>query len=97
MTAWLADAALFVAGVYLCLRLIAALYRPLDLWYTIRTAYPRALRGILGWGGAVAVLVVVLDGRHRNAFLLGLSAFLLFYLSLYVLRHLVVRRPAPLD
>jgi len=95
MRAGLADAALFVAGVYLCLRLIAALYRPLDLWYTIRTAYGRAFRGILGWGGAAAALVTVLDGGRRRAFLLGMAAFLLFYLSLYALRHLVVRRPAP--
>lgn len=97
MTAWLADAALFAGGVYLCLRLIAAAYRLLDLWYTIRTAYPAVLRGILGWGGAAAATAAVLEGRHRLAFLLGLLAFLLFYLSLYRLRHLVLRKPAPLE
>jgi hypothetical protein len=95
--AWLADAALFACGVYLCLRLIAACYRVIDLWYTIRTAYPQVIRGILGWAGAVTVLAASLDGRHRGAFLFGLLAFLLFYLSLYALRHLVVRKPAPLE
>lgn len=97
MTAWLADAALFGCGVYLCLRLIAAVYRILDLGYTIRTAYPTVLRGIAAWGGMTTLLAAVLDGRHRTAFLLGLLAFLTFYLSLYVFRHLLLRRPEPLE
>jgi len=97
VTAWLADAALFACGVYVCLRLIAASYRVLDLWYTIRTAWPAAVRGVLAWGAAAAAPAVWLDGRRRAAFLLGMLAFLAFYLSLYVLRHLVVRRPAPLE
>jgi hypothetical protein len=97
VTAWLTDAVLFACGAYLCLRLIAAAYRFIDLWYTIRTAYPTVVRGILAWGGVVAALAALLDGRRRTAFLVGMLAFLLFYLSLYALRHLVIRRPAPLD
>jgi hypothetical protein len=93
----LTDVALFACGLYVCLRLIAASYRILDLWYTIRTAYPRVIRGIVGWGGAAAGLPLALDGPRRAAFLLGMLAFLLFYLSLYALRYLVVRRPAPLE
>ena len=92
-----ADVALFLCGLYVCLRLIAAAYRILDLWYTIGTAYPQVVRGILGWGGAAAAAIVWLGDGRRKAFLLGLLAFLLFYLSLYVLRYLVLRKPAPLD
>jgi hypothetical protein len=97
VTAWLADALLFAGGVYLSLRVIAASYRALDLWYTIRTAYPAVLGGIAGWGGAAAATAALLEGRHRTAFLLGLAAFLLFYLSLYALRHLALGRTAPLE
>ena len=42
-------------------------------------------------------LALALGGPRRAAFLLGMLAFLLFYLSLYALRYLVVRRPAPLE
>ena len=55
------------------------------------------IRGILGWGGLATALALALGGPRRAAFLLGMLAFLLFYLSLYALRYLVVRRTAPLE
>jgi hypothetical protein len=97
VTAWLTDAALFACGVYLCLRLIAASYRILDMWYTIRTAYPVVVRGIVAWGGGAVILAMLLAPPRRATFLLGMLAFLLFYLSLYVLRHLILGKPAPLE
>ena len=93
----LAEAALFLCGAYLGMRTIAAAYRVIDLWYAIGTAYPRVVRGILGWGGASAAIAALAGEHHRRAFLYGMLAFLLFYLSLYVLRHLVLRKPAPLE
>lgn len=93
---WMAQAALFLAGMYVGMRAIAACYRVLDLWYTIRTAYPAVLRGLLGWSGMMAALAVLLGGR-RTAFLGGALAYLLFYLGLYVLRPLVLRKPAPTE
>lgn len=94
---WIASGALFLSGAYLGMRVIAAVYRVVDLWYTIATAYPRVIRGILGWGGTTLASAALLGDRHRQAFLCGLAAFLLFYLSLYVLRHLLLRKPAPLQ
>lgn len=91
---WLADVALFLCGTYLGMRTIAAAYRLLDLWYTIGTAYPRVLRGILGWGGTTAAIAALTGAHHRKSFLCGLLAFLLFYLSLFVLRRLLLRKPA---
>lgn len=93
----LADGALFLCGAYLCMRTIAAVYRILDLWYMIGTTYPRVVRGVLGWGGASAVSAGLAGDLHRGAFLGGLLAFLIFYLSLFCLRHLALRRPAPLE
>jgi hypothetical protein len=93
----LIELALFAGGVYVCLRLIAASYGALDLWYTIRTAYPRVLRGIAIWAALAVTPLLLLDGRRRMAFALGLVAFLVFYLSLFALRHLLLRRPAPLE
>lgn len=92
----LADAVLFLCGAYLGMRTLAAAYRVIDLWYTIATAWLRVLRGILGWGGATAA-IAVLAGAHRLAFVGGLLGFLLFYLSLFGLRHLLLRKPAPLE
>ena len=83
---------LFLLGVYLSMRVIAALYRILDLWYTIGTAYPKVVRGILGWAGATVAITVLVSDRHRPAFLWGLAAFVAFYLSLYVLVRLFLRK-----
>lgn len=90
--------ALFALGVHLAIRTVAALYRVIDLWYTIGTAYPAVLRGILGWGGATAAIVGLLHSNLRLAFLLGLLSFVGLYVSLYLIRPVLFRRRAlPLD
>ena len=81
--------AAFVLGVYLSIRMIAALYAILDLWYRIGTDYPRVIRGVAGWAVTIAAIAGLLDASGRMAFTSGLVAFLLFYLSLFLLRHLV--------
>lgn len=85
---------LFALGIYLSIRGIAAGYRVIDLWYTIGTAYPRMLRGILGWGAVIVATAALLGEHQRKVFQSGLVAFLLFYLSLFLVRHLLLRRPA---
>ena len=87
------EGALFVLGLYLSLRVLAAFYGLLDLWYTIRTAYPAVIRGMVGWVGSTVTLAAWLDGPNRTAFACGLAAYLTFYLSLFGLRHLILRRP----
>lgn len=85
----------FVLGIYFSIRVIAALYGILDLWYTIRTAYPRVLGAILGWGLIAAALAWALPG---TAFLWGFGAYWLFFLSMYVIRYPIFwalrRRPS---
>ncbi len=82
--------AAFALGVYLSIRMIAALYQVLDLWYRIGAEYPRVIRGVLGWAGAIAVIAGVLDPPLRWVFASGLAAFLVFYLSLFQLRHVLI-------
>ncbi len=89
--------AAFVLGLYLSIRMIAALYSILDLWYRIGTEYPRVIRGVVGWAATIVAIAWLLDATGRVAFASGLVAFLFFYLSLYGLRHLVImalREPA---
>jgi hypothetical protein len=80
-----------VAGVWLSIHLIAALYGVLDLWYAIGREYPRVLARIAGWS-AVALLLGWLSGPDGRAGLTaGLLGFLAFYLSLYLLRRPLLR------
>jgi hypothetical protein len=74
----------FVLGVYLSIRVIAALYGIIDLWYTIGTAYPRVLGAVLGWGVIATTLARALPG---TVFLWGFVGYLTFYLSLFVVRY----------
>ncbi len=89
--------ALCALGVHLALRTVAALYRIIDLRYTMRTVYSAVLRGILGWGGATVAIALLLPDGRRPAFLLGVVGFVGFYLGLHVVRYLFLRRrEAPL-
>lgn len=87
---WLGHLAAFTLGVYLSIRMIAALYQVLDLWYRIGTDYPRVIRGVVGWTVTIVAIAWLLGPTGRTAFVSGLVAFLLFYLSLFGLRHLLI-------
>lgn len=87
----LGQIAAFALGTYLSIRMIAALYGIIDLWYTIATAYPRVVQRILLWGGTIIAVAFLLDRPFRTAFASGLLVFFLFYLSLFQLRHLFIR------
>jgi hypothetical protein len=90
MTALL-QAAAFALGICLSIRMIAALYLLLDLAYAIRTEYPRVISGIAGSAALIGVAAWLLPPAYRAAFGWGLLAFLVFYLSLFVLRYPVLR------
>ena len=91
MTALLQLAA-FALGIYLSTRMIAALHGPVDVWNVIAKAWPRVVADILAWGAAIAVATWLIDGVYRSALVWGLSAYLLFYLSLLPLVRLYVAR-----
>jgi hypothetical protein len=91
VTTIIAIAAFFLGG-QMALRTVAAFYRIIDLWYTIGTACPQVLRGILGWGGGTVAIAALLPQSPRAAFVLGLLSFVGFYLTLYLIRPALVRR-----
>lgn len=88
---------LFLLGAYLSMRVIAALYRVLDLWYTIRAAWPQVLRGLVVWVGGTSAVGAALPGELRVAFVWGAAAFAGFFLATgglvcYVIAPLVAAR-----
>ena len=94
----LASAGLFAIGVWVSIRVLAALYRIADLRYRIGTDWPRVARGVLGWGGAAASVAFLAQGGRRTAFLSGLAGYAVFHVALsaatraYVLSRLRARR-----
>lgn len=88
----LAAIPLFILGVYLSLRTLAALYRVVDLWYAMRREWPRAAGGIALWCGVTAAVAALLPETLRPAFAGGLAAYLAFFLGLYVVREPLLRR-----
>ncbi len=91
-----ADATLFALGVYLCVRVIAALYGVVDLWYRIRSAYPRVILPLVGWCGTTAAIVGLAGAGHRRALLWGMAAYVLLVLALrYAVKlHFLLKRAA---
>lgn len=87
----LAAAFLFACGVYLAIRLLAALYRIADLWYRIGTDWPRVAAGIAAWGGA-ALLATLAAGHRRAPLVWGFVAYAAFHVLLHVATRLYVRR-----
>lgn len=80
----------FTAGFVIGTRLLAALYAPRDLWYTIRTAWAVALRRIALWA-AVTAVALWMAGGYRRAFLLGMAV----HLAVHVLSWVLVTRAFP--
>ena len=87
----LGSAGLFVIGVYFSIRVLAALYRAVDLWYRIGRAWPRVLRGIIGWGGAALGVALLAGGERRAAFLGGLAGYAVLHVAVYVATRAAVR------
>jgi hypothetical protein len=87
------SAALFALGVWVSMRLVAALYRIVDLWYTIGTRWLGVSVGIVAWGAVTVAVALLLGGHERATFLTGLVSFLVFYPTVYLLRNLAVRKP----
>jgi hypothetical protein len=86
----LLEAFAFVLGVYLSIRVIAALHGAVDLWYAIGREWPRLLARIVGWSAACLAAAWLFEAR-RSALAGGLLGFLAFYLSLFVIRHPLLR------
>jgi hypothetical protein len=86
--------ALFLLGMHLSMRTIAALFRILDLWYTIGMAWPQVLRGLLVWGGGTMAIAALLPEGLRPFFLWGLVTFLGIFLGAYVIRFFILQAVA---
>jgi len=77
-------ALIFLAGIPLGIRLVAAWYAPIDLWYTIRTAWPVALRRVVGWSATTAAALLLLPaGGLRWALVAGLALSLLVHVGMW--------------
>lgn len=81
----------FILGIYLSMRTIAAFYGIIDFWYTIKTAYPKVIRGILVWGIITICLAMLLD-NYRHAFLWGLVTYVFIYLFSYLPNRILLAR-----
>ena len=71
---WLSGTLVFIAGLVIAIRWLAAMHSIADLWYTMRTTWPVVSARVIGWSGVTATAILVVDDRHR-AFLLAGMAF----------------------
>ena len=87
----------FLAGILLGIRLLAALYAPVDLWYTIRTTWPVALRRVVGWSAATAAALLLLPvGGLRWALVAGMGLYLIVHVGMWFLAsRLLTETPGP--
>jgi hypothetical protein len=87
----------FLAGILLGIRLLAALYAPIDLWYTIRTAWPVALRRVVGWSAATTAALLLLPvGSLRWALVAGMGLYLIVHVGMWFLTsRLLPETPGP--
>ena len=93
---------IFLLGMCLCVQLMAAFYGIIDLWYTMRTAYPMVIRRILVWTLLCVAVAWLVGDVLRSAFIWGLVGYGGFYifsfwgyqlLFLRNVRLLGIRRP----
>ncbi len=87
---------LIMLGIYLATELMAAFYAILDLWYTIKSAYPKIILRILAWSGLTITIAILLGNQWRNVFLWSMLIFMiLFLINFYSIQLLIrfVNRP----
>ena len=89
MTALLQLAA-FALGVYLAIRMIAALYGAVDVWHMIAKAWPRVVADVFVWGVTTGVIAWLMHGPYRSSLVWGLLIYLAFYLSIWPLARLYI-------
>ena len=89
MTALLHFAA-FALGVYLAIRMIAALYGAVDVWHMIAKAWPRVVADVFVWGVTTGVIAWLMRGPYRSSLVWGLLIYLAFYLSIWPLARLYI-------
>ncbi len=89
MTALLQLAA-FALGVYLAIRMIAALYGAVDVWHMIATAWPRVVADVFVWGATTGVISWLMHGPYRSSLVWGVLIYLAFYLSIWPLARLYI-------
>ena len=89
-------AAALVAGFLVGVRVLAAIYGPLDLWYTIGTAWPVVVRRIVVWVAVAVAALAWLEGAPRTAFALGMATHgLVHVLSSFLIANAYPRKPGP--
>ncbi|MCI5219200.1 MAG: hypothetical protein D3914_08425 [Candidatus Electrothrix sp. LOE2] len=81
----------FLLGMGVAVQVLAAFYLILDLRYTIRTEYPRVIRGILFWCGISGIIAFLVGDNLRNAFLRGMIFYLPFYAANFYLLQGIIR------
>ena len=81
----------FLLGMGVAVQVLAAFYRILDLWYTIRTEYPRVIRGIVFWCGISGLIAFLVGDNLRNTFLGGMIFYIPFYVSNFYLLQSIIR------
>ena len=88
---------IFFLGMGLAVQVAAAFYRILDFWETIDTAYPKVMKGILGWGGLSALIALILGTQWRMAFLWGMFSYIPLYLLNYTVIQAIIRHKSRPD
>lgn len=91
MTQMLNFAAL-VLGIYLAIRIIAALHGIVDLWHMTARVWRAAAVNVLLWCLATGAIVWLLHGSNRRALVWGVCIYAVFYLSLLPLARAYVSR-----
>ena len=82
----------FLFGMCICVQFVAALYGIIDLWYTMRTAYPMVIRRILAWSLICMAIAWLLRDDLRPAFFLGGVGYVGFYIFSFWGYQLLFRR-----
>ncbi|MCI5148459.1 MAG: hypothetical protein D3916_03525 [Candidatus Electrothrix sp. MAN1_4] len=81
----------FLLGMCVAVQVVAAFYRILDFWYTIRTEYPIVIKGIFFWCGLSSLIALFMGQSLRPAFLWGMLFYLPFYVANFFLLQGIIK------
>ncbi len=81
----------FLLGMCVAVQVVAAFYRIIDLWHTIRSEYPSVIKGLFFWGSISALIAFLVGDSLRPAFLWGMIFYLPFYVANFFLLQSIIK------
>ena len=82
----------YLLGLTISIQDMAALFNIIDLWFLLKSAWPKVLRRVLLWTLLTAILAVLAGSSHQASFFTGLASGPVVLIINYLLNRFILSK-----